>query len=123
MHEAEPNREQGEPMRVRNGLMKGIVHVSFPGGGLFLPARTPYDRQTLVEHVKDRARVKGQVQVLVSDHRWIVRFNEEAGEVVCCACGHASESACSSSANGDGVYCVTCAFGDHSPAHAAASAA
>lgn len=50
-------------------LSKGIVHISFAGGGLFLPARSPYDRQMLVEHVTDRVRCKGHLQVLTDDER------------------------------------------------------
>jgi hypothetical protein len=107
-------------MRAGYGLLKGIVHVSFPGGGMFLPARTPYDRQTLVEHVKDRARTKGQVQVLADDRRWLVRFHD-AVEAVCTACGHPSESSCKSGASGSEV-CVTCAFGDYAPPDAASAA-
>lgn len=42
-------------------LAKGIAHVSFAGGGILVPARDPDDRQTLVEHVADHIRAKGQV--------------------------------------------------------------
>jgi hypothetical protein len=35
-------------------ITKGIAHVSFPGGSMVLPARTPYDRQMLLEHIVDR---------------------------------------------------------------------
>ena len=99
-------------MRGRNTLLKGIVHLSFPGGGMFLPARTPYDWQTLVEHVKDRVRSKGEVQVLIHDHRWLVRWCEASARSVCAVCGLASESTCHSSTSGSTVYCVSCAFGE-----------
>ena len=99
-------------MPVRSALVRGIAHVSFQGGGLFLPARTPYDRQTLVEHVKDRVRCKGEVQVLMRNHRWLVRMSEGPGRSICSACGIASESSCCCSSAGPDVYCVTCAFGE-----------
>jgi hypothetical protein len=100
-------------MLVQTALVRGVVHVSFEGGGLFLPARTPYDRQTLIEHVKDRVRCKGEVQVLMQDRRWMVRLSEEAEQPICSACGSVSESTCHSSSVGPEVYCVTCVFGDH----------
>jgi hypothetical protein len=80
---------------------------------MFLPARTPYERQTLVEHVKDRVRLKGQIQVLMHDHRWTVRMSNGAGPPPCAACGIASDSTCCSIAGSSEVYCVSCAFGDH----------
>jgi hypothetical protein len=80
---------------------------------MFLPARTPYERQTLVEHVKDRVRLKGQVQVLMHDHRWMVRMADAAETAPCAACGIASDSTCCSTAGSGQVFCVTCALGDH----------
>ncbi len=46
-------------------LAKGIAYVSFPGGGMFVPARSPYDRQMLVECVADRTLGTYKVQVLM----------------------------------------------------------
>ncbi len=92
-------------------LTEGIAHVSFPGGGIFLPARSPYDRQLLAEHVVHRVRAKGQVQVLVDDRRWMVCLNRSASTAGCMGCGGGLQSACYSSAGGDLAYCVRCAFG------------
>ena len=39
--------------------MKGIAHVSFQGGGLIVPAQTPYERQLLFEHVEASAKQHG----------------------------------------------------------------
>jgi hypothetical protein len=53
-------------------LVKGVAHVSFVGGGTFFPARSPDNRQALVEYVADRVRAAGRVQVLVDGQRWMV---------------------------------------------------
>ncbi len=92
--------------------MTGIAHVSFPGGGIFLPARNPYDRQMLTEHIADRVRTKGQVQVLLGDQRWIVHRRRGPLSVCCAGCGESVDAACYSTASGDAGFCVRCAFGD-----------
>ena len=96
-----------------SALAKGIAHVSFTGGGIFLPARSPYDRQMLIEHVTTRARAQGVVQVLIDDDRWMVRTHRDGAAVCCARCGHSGESACYSDATGDAVCCPRCAFGDY----------
>jgi hypothetical protein len=75
-------------------MTKGIAHVSFPGGGMFVPARNPYDRQLLAEHVLSRARAKGQVQVLLDDQRWMVYHSPGRRNICCSRCGVAVDSAC-----------------------------
>jgi hypothetical protein len=92
-------------------LACGIAHVSFPGGGVFLPARGPYDRQTLIEHVNERVRAKGRVQVLIDNHRWMVQRNSPPSVSACALCGEAADATCSSSGGYGGPYCVGCALG------------
>ena len=91
-------------------MLDGIAHVSFPGGGMFLPARSPYDRQLLVEHVAARVRAERRVQVLVDDRRWIVHLNPTSAPVVCSRCGGALLLSCHSLGAGGGAYCVKCAL-------------
>jgi hypothetical protein len=94
-----------------NGVANGIAHVSFRGGGLFLPARTPYDRQLLAEHVAARVRCSGQVQVLLEDQRWLVSRSSPRGSARCGRCGVALIASCSAAA-GDDAWCLTCALVD-----------
>lgn len=94
-----------------NGLAKGIAHVSFAGGGAFLPVRCAYDRQMLIEHVGDRARAKGHVQVLLGNQRWIVRRSRDRSAAPCAVCGGGARSVCSTSGLTDVVYCLHCALG------------
>lgn len=92
------------------GLAEGVAHVSFTGGGVFVPARSPYDRQLLVEHVLDRVRSKGSVQVLVDDRRWTVNLLRGSRTARCWSCdGTVASIACCIDADTI-VYCVGCAF-------------
>ena len=90
---------------------KGIAHLSFRGGGMLLPARSPYDRQLLTEHVVSRVRTDGRVQVLLDDRCWLVHLRRGPGAACCTACGHITESSCISRGCGNS-YCVKCAFSD-----------
>ena len=92
-------------------LAHGIAHLSFPGGGVFLPARDAYDRQTLIEHVTQRVRAKGPVQVLVDNHRWMVQAGAANRAAICAACGQSADAACYSTGSNGTSYCVHCALG------------
>ena len=92
------------------GIANGIAHVSFPGGGTFVPARTPYDRQILIEHVVDRVRTKGHVQVLVDDQRWLVRLLRDPSTARCGSCAKGLNAVCYATAPDEMVYCVRCAL-------------
>jgi hypothetical protein len=93
-------------------MTTGIAHVSFSGGGMFLPARSPYDRQVLAEHVVSRVRANGQVQVLIDDQRWMVHQRRSARSACCSQCGYGVDSACYLVSASGSLYCVTCAFRD-----------
>jgi len=91
-------------------LAPGIAHVSFPGGGTFLPARTPYDLQVLAEHVADGVRTNGQAQVLIKNQRWTARVGLIPPLPGCAGCGNSLSVACCSNAPEGLLYCVKCAF-------------
>ena len=95
-----------------NAMAKGVAHISFAGGGVFLPARSPYDRQVLAEHVGERVQAKGQVQVLMGDQRWLVRRNRSPLAARCASCGMTAVNACYSRGREEVCYCVACAFGN-----------
>lgn len=101
-------------------LPKAIAHVSFPGGGMFLPARSPYDRQILAEHIAARVRSKGQVQVLLDEQRWMVHLNRGPIRICCSSCGDPADSTCYRAPAGSLAYCIGCALGpdaDLAPSH------
>lgn len=89
------------------GMVDGVAHVSFPGGGFFLPARSAADWQDLISHVMDRVRTAGRVQVLTAGHRWVLRRTAEQARIRCASCGAESDSACFD----DGLsFCIACAL-------------
>jgi hypothetical protein len=94
-----------------NAMAKGVAHISFAGGGIFLPARNPYDRQLLAEHIGARVRSKGQVQVLMGNQVWMVHRNRGPGAARCTRCGMAAATACYSRGGEEDCYCVACALG------------
>ena len=88
-------------------MVDGVVHVSFTGGGVFLPARTAEDRERIRATVRDQMRVVDRVQVLSGNDRWIVRRVPPTRPVECHACGVVTDSACFR----EGVtFCVACAL-------------
>jgi hypothetical protein len=89
---------------------KGIAHVSFTGGGMFLPARDPYNRETLVAHVVHLVSTREHVQVIVDERRWMVHLSRSQTGPCCSSCGAVVHSVCYAVTGGD-VYCVKCAFG------------
>ncbi len=86
---------------------KGIAHVSFPGGGVFLPTRSASDRNLLIECVDAHLRASPRVQVLLGDQRWVART---AAGVRCERCDGAVERALAS-ATASATYCIACALG------------
>lgn len=69
-------------------LPNGIAHVSFCRGATFLPARSPYDCETLIDHVTHAVRTQGRAQVLVHDQTWqvhlVTNFDSPATCSRCC---------------------------------------
>lgn len=71
--------------------MKGIAQISFQGGGLFLPAKTPYERELLLEHAKMCTRRHGRVRLALNQHEWTVTRTED-DEEQCSSCGRPLDS-------------------------------
>ncbi len=92
-------------------LAEGIAHISFRGGAAFLPARNPYDRETLIEHVTHAIRAQGRVQVLIEDQVWHVYLATDDSPATCSRCGRqVLEAACHSYGGTTAACCVKCAF-------------
>jgi hypothetical protein len=84
--------------------------ITFVGGGLLLPARTPYDRQVLREHVLNRARNVEQLQVKVGRKTWLVDRPHEQRPLVCGLCKRQLTVAALHAPPSENVYCVACAL-------------
>jgi len=92
-------------------LANGVAHISFVGGGLFLPARTPYDRELMIDYVADRVRSKGTIQVIVDERRWTVQRCAPVRGQECPSCGNHLKATCALAERHDGIACMQCAFG------------
>jgi len=101
-------------------LPSGIAHISFVGGSTFVPARSPYDRELLVENVLDRVRVKGRVQILMSNERWLAC--RAYSYCQCSACGRGTDTPCYRPGTSEEALCVRCAFGERGRCEASSGA-
>lgn len=90
-------------------MVAEIAHIVFAGGGLFLPARTPYDRQLLREHVRDTVHHKLQMQLNVDDRTWRVELPDDQRTAVCDRCGRPINHAACRRSDAPSGYCIACA--------------
>jgi len=87
--------------------MAGVAHVSFAGGGVFLPDQKPQDRQHLLDYVTHLVSSKPKVQILLRRQRWLA---ESCSYCFCASCGRATNVSCREMGDLDS-YCVQCALG------------
>ena len=87
--------------------MTPVAHVSYLGGGIFLPDHGPGNRHTIIEYVTRLIRSKKKVQILLDNERWLV----QSGRHVCCAgCQLATDTSCREATNEAEIYCLRCAL-------------
>jgi hypothetical protein len=86
------------------------AHVTYQGGGLLLPTRTPYDRQLLQEHVLHLARREDTIQVRVKRTTWVVETLPEDHSVTCIRCREPLKLAALHTAGHVKMHCATCAL-------------
>jgi hypothetical protein len=65
--------------------MRGVAHIFFEGGALFVPVSTPYEREQLVEHVQGYTSRYGRVLLELNRRRWTISLSKEL-RAVCAAC-------------------------------------
>ena len=65
--------------------MYGTAHISFAGGGLILPARTPYDRELVFEYIEASAKHHANLQLSAKGRHWTVSVKIARREP-CCKC-------------------------------------
>jgi len=66
--------------------MKGIARLSFQNGGLFLPIKTPYEREVIFEYADQYAKRYGLVRLEIDRCECVVRLRGEKPET-CVTCG------------------------------------
>jgi hypothetical protein len=64
--------------------MKGVARISFHGGALFVPVKTPYDREVLFEHLDLYAKRHGTVRVELNRREWLVSSRSDAENAPSC---------------------------------------
>ena len=89
--------------------MTGVAHVSFVGGGMFVPVRTARDRESLVRSVADLIRTKGKVQVLLDGRRWLLDPKASQWRIHCEQCDRLVEMPCCEAGTAT-PYCLHCAL-------------
>ena len=99
------------------GPPTGIAHVSFRGGSLCMPARSPYDRELLADEVLREAHSHDTVQLLFDGDCWLVRNVGWHNRVRCNRCGLPTSCICSADGRGDAMRCIGCAVGKPPAAH------
>lgn len=87
--------------------MTAVAHVSYLGGGIFLPDHGPGERHTIIEYVTRLMQSKQTVQVLLDNQRWLV---QTGGHVCCARCDAATRTACREATRENDVYCLQCAL-------------
>lgn len=91
--------------------MNSVAHLSFAGGGLLLPARDPYERELLVEHIVARAQRNGGVRVALHRRAWCVQLTPDTFTGSCARCRRALQATWYATAPGGVPHCLRCAFG------------
>lgn len=92
--------------------MKGVARINFPGGALFVPAKTPYDRELLFESLDLYARRHGTVRVEMDRRRSMTvrTTNGPEPRPDCSACGRGLDHL--TYALGNRTLCGNCARRD-----------
>jgi len=72
--------------------VKGVARISFQGGALFVPVKTPYDREVLFEHVDLYAKRHGTVRVELNRREWRVSKSEGDTPPTCADCNRRLDS-------------------------------
>lgn len=68
--------------------MRGVAQISFVGGGMFLPSRTPYEREMVFEHAESCARRHGRAQLALNNLQFLVSSGNDAADI-CAECQQA----------------------------------
>lgn len=99
--------------------MTESAYIYFLGGKLLLPARTPYEREVIADHVRHRLRRDGFVRLEKSGRASrIVAVTGAMGER-CRLCGASvGNAACRC---GGRLLCIACAVGDDPQSEIAAA--
>ncbi len=86
------------------------AHLMYRGGGILMPARTPYDRQVLRDHVLASARHQEHVRISVGRRTWTVERPTAEHPRICVDCDRQLTVAALFTVADPRVHCVACAL-------------
>jgi hypothetical protein len=85
--------------------MHGTAHISFAGGGLILPAYTPYDRELVFEHIEASAKQHAHMELSAKGRHWTISVRSARHET----CFRCSRSLRDLAYRGNGQnFCARC---------------
>ena len=85
-----------------------IARIQMDGGALLLPARTPYEREVVLDHVRHRLRRYGFVHLEMNGRRRRIECIAPAAGAACAGCTRrVGMLACRFGAH---MLCIDCAF-------------
>ena len=87
-----------------------IAHMTFSGGGMMLPASTPYEREVLREYLLDRALRTERVQLRARGKTWSVERCSPKQPRTCSRCKRHLAAAALHAPGSTTDYCVPCAL-------------
>jgi hypothetical protein len=76
----------GRRAQTKRAQMQRTAHISFPSGGLILPAQTPYEQQLVFEHAVASAKRHGRIELSANGRHWKVSRDAALHEL----CGRCS---------------------------------
>ncbi len=86
------------------------AQLTFTGGGLLLPASTPYDRQMLREYAVNLVRANQQITIAVDAETWVVESASAAHPMRCRRCKQQPKAVVLHRAGRKTCYCIGCAL-------------
>ena len=107
--------------------MNGVARIDDAAGGIILPARSAYDRQLVLECLRQRVRRSASVRLELDGRRWSVTLPPPPLQRACARCQHSACVYRINDARADGPLCAAClgsllrAVPDPSPHSAAPS--
>jgi hypothetical protein len=97
--------EQRRQVSRQKRAMKPIAWISFRGGGTIIPARSPYEREILIEHIDQCAKRYGSVRVELDRETWTIDCKHGVG--ICSTCHRSTDGVCYKC--GSVTLCTRCA--------------
>lgn len=85
-----------------------IARIQMDGGALLLPARTPYEREVVLDHVRHRLRLYGFVHLEMNGRRCRIEAIAHTAGTACAGCTRrVGTLACRFGAQ---MFCIDCAL-------------